>query len=106
MRWSVGHDRPSVHNHGVPTGAAAAFMMRPTTAPSQSTSKSSSFHSPEGRDAERTDRLGGGLQQNLAALFREIHLGFRREMHIAHLARAKNELLAAPLEDELRFGFR
>jgi len=29
MRWSVGHDRPSVHNHGVPTGAAAAFMMRP-----------------------------------------------------------------------------
>src|SRR5262244_618763 len=58
------------------------------------------------RAVERTDRLGGGLQQNLAALFREIRLGFRREMHIAHLARAKNELLASPLEDELRFVFR
>src|SRR6516164_4398667 len=52
MRWSVGHDRPNVHNHGVPTDAAAAFMMRPTMAPSASTSKSSSFHSPEGREAE------------------------------------------------------
>src|SRR6266566_7491061 len=27
-------------------------------------------------------------------------------MHIAHLARAENELLASPLEDELRFVFR
>src|SRR2546428_9996715 len=27
-------------------------------------------------------------------------------MHIAHLARAKNELLASPLEDELRFVHR
>src|SRR5215471_4234795 len=27
-------------------------------------------------------------------------------MHIAHLARAKNELLASPLEDKLRFVFR
>jgi len=31
--------------HGVPTGTVAAFRMRPTTAPSASTSKSSSFHS-------------------------------------------------------------
>jgi hypothetical protein len=29
----------SVHSHGVPTGEAAAFMIRPTTAPSASTSK-------------------------------------------------------------------
>src|SRR6516164_11636101 len=27
-------------------------------------------------------------------------------MHIAHLARAENELLASPLEDKLRFVFR
>src|SRR5262245_47503300 len=58
------------------------------------------------RPVERTNRLRGGLQQNLAALLREISLGFRREMHIAHLARAENELLASPLEDELRFVFR
>src|SRR5215813_13691816 len=41
-----------VHSHGAPTGAAAAFMTRPTTVPSASTPKSSSFHSPEGRLAE------------------------------------------------------
>ena len=58
------------------------------------------------RPVEHTDRLGGGLQQNLAALFRKIRLGFRREMHIAYLARAENELLASPLEDKLRFVFR
>src|SRR6516164_9201413 len=58
------------------------------------------------RPVERINRLGGGLQQNLAALFSEISLGFRREMHIAHLARTENELLASPLEDELRFVFR
>jgi len=40
------------HIHGEPTDAACTFMMRPTTAPSVSTSKSSSFHSPEGREAE------------------------------------------------------
>jgi hypothetical protein len=38
------------------------------------------------RPVERTNRLSGGLQQNLAALLREISLGFRREMHVAHLA--------------------
>src|SRR6516165_2241780 len=58
------------------------------------------------RPVERTNRLGGRLQQNLAALLREISLGFRREMHIAHLAGAENELLASALEDELRFIFR
>ncbi len=99
MRWSVGHDRPSVHNHGVPTGAAAAFMMRPRSV--------ADAHGPHpGLEDISVGTVRFGLQQNLAALFREIHLGFRREMHIAHLARAKNELLAAPLEDELRFGFR
>jgi hypothetical protein len=58
------------------------------------------------RPVERTNRHGSGLQQNLAALLREISLGFRREMHIAHLARAENDLLASPLEDEFRFVFR
>ena len=48
------------------------------------------------RPVERINRLGGGLQQHLAALLREISLGFRRQMHIAHLARAENELLASP----------
>ena len=43
---------PSVHSHGSPTGAAATFMIRPTTTPSQSTSKPSSFHSPDGREIE------------------------------------------------------
>src|SRR5262249_47050847 len=41
-----------VHIHDMPTGTAAAFMMRPTTTPSQTTSKSSSFHSPDGREVE------------------------------------------------------
>jgi hypothetical protein len=36
----------------LPTGAALALKMRPTTAPSASMSKSSSFHSPDGREAE------------------------------------------------------
>jgi hypothetical protein len=31
---------------------AAPFMIRPTTTPSQTTSKSSSFHSPDGREVE------------------------------------------------------
>src|SRR5262245_24072067 len=53
------------------------------------------------RPVERTDRVGGGLQQHLAALFREIGLSFRRWTHIAHLARAENELLAAALENKL-----
>jgi len=35
-----------------PIGAACTFKMRPTTAPSASTSKSSSLHSPDPREAE------------------------------------------------------
>src|SRR6516164_10349511 len=58
------------------------------------------------RPVERINRLGDRLQQNLAALFREISPGFRREIYIAHLARTENELLASSLEDELRFVFR
>src|SRR6266446_5542624 len=42
------------------------------------------------RAVERMNRLGGRLQQDRAALFRKILLSFRRQMHIAHLARAKN----------------
>jgi hypothetical protein len=41
---------PRVHIHGAPTGDAAELKIRPTTTPSASTSKSSSFHSPEGRE--------------------------------------------------------
>jgi hypothetical protein len=41
--------KASVHIHDAPTGDALALKMRPTTAPFASTSKSSSFHSPEGR---------------------------------------------------------
>jgi hypothetical protein len=41
--------KASVHIHGSPTGAALALKMRPTTSPLQSTSKSSSLHSPDGR---------------------------------------------------------
>src|SRR5216684_1579215 len=42
------------------------------------------------RVVERMNRLGGRLQQDRAALFRKIRLSFRRQLHIAHLARAKN----------------
>src|SRR5262249_40754548 len=45
-----GGHKPASHSHGWPTGAAAAFMMRQTTPPSASASKSSSFHSPDGRE--------------------------------------------------------
>jgi len=38
----------NVHIHGDPIGSAFALKMRPTTAPFASTSKSSSFHWPEG----------------------------------------------------------
>ena len=44
--------KASVHSHGAPSGATAARMIRPTTAPLASTSKSSSFHSPDGREAD------------------------------------------------------
>jgi hypothetical protein len=44
-----GARKASVHIQGIPTGAALALMMRPTTAPTASTSKSSSFHWPDGR---------------------------------------------------------
>src|SRR5262249_49133481 len=38
-------------------------MMRPTTAPSASTSKSSSFHSPEGREADARLRMRPAIAQ-------------------------------------------
>jgi hypothetical protein len=44
-----------------PTGTAAAFMMRPTTTPSASTSKSSSFHSSEIRLADARLRMSAGI---------------------------------------------
>jgi hypothetical protein len=42
------------------------------------------------RVVERMNRLGGRLQQDRATLFRKIRLSFRRQVHIAHLAGAKN----------------
>jgi hypothetical protein len=55
--------------HGVPTGAAAAFMIRPTTAPSESTSKSSSLHSPDGREADaRLRTRPAGAREDPGAL--------------------------------------
>ena len=38
-------------------GVAVAFMILPITAPSASTSKSSSFHSPDGREAAARLRM-------------------------------------------------
>src|SRR5215831_8123876 len=54
-----------VHSHRAPTGAAAAFMMRPTTAPSASTSKSSSLHSPDEREAEARLRTRGDMPNSV-----------------------------------------
>jgi hypothetical protein len=52
-RWDAAYTGwRSLHIKGEPTGAALALKMRPTTRPSASTSKSSSFHSPGGRLAE------------------------------------------------------
>jgi hypothetical protein len=45
------------HIQGVPTGAAFTLKMRPTTAPFASTSKSSSFNSPDGREADARFRI-------------------------------------------------
>src|SRR5215471_10312720 len=47
----------SVHTQGEPTGAACTLRIRPTTTPSASTSKSSSFHWLEGREAEARLRI-------------------------------------------------
>ena len=61
---------------------------------------------PPTRLVEHTDRLGSWPQYYFAALFREKGLSFRREMQIAHLARAKDKLFASLLEDEFCFVFR
>ena len=58
------------------------------------------------RIVERANRLGSRLQQDRATLFCKIRLSFRRQMHVAHLTRAKNQLLASLLKDELRFVLR
>ena len=47
----------NVHIHGCPSGAAFTLKIRPTTTPSASTSKSSSLHSPEGREADARLRI-------------------------------------------------
>jgi hypothetical protein len=45
------------HIHALPTGAALGLKIRPTTAPSARTPKSSSVHSPERRDADARLRI-------------------------------------------------
>jgi hypothetical protein len=45
---AIGQRRQPRHAHG----RGVSFTMRPTTMPSASTSKSSSFHSPDGREAD------------------------------------------------------
>src|SRR5215471_10653541 len=49
--------KANVHIQGVSLGAALAWKMRPTTLPSASASKSSSFHCPEGRLADARLRI-------------------------------------------------
>src|SRR5262249_17853289 len=51
------YPKASVHIHGEPPGDAAALKIRPTTTPSARTSKSSSFHSPDGREADARLRI-------------------------------------------------
>jgi len=41
------------------------FKMRPTTTPSASTSKSSSFHSPDGRESSSASRFTAGAARVL-----------------------------------------
>jgi hypothetical protein len=53
--------KASVHIHDAQTGEALALKILPTTTPSANTSKSSSFHSPDGRLAEARLRMRGGL---------------------------------------------
>jgi hypothetical protein len=81
----------SVHSHGVPAGAAAAFMMRPTTTPSTSTSKSSSFHSPDGRLAEARLRINGSDASNpkwqMIQESRAIRMAMRLEKRKARILR-------------------
>jgi len=56
--------KASVHVHGVPTSAACTFRMRSTTAPSASTSKSSSFPSPDDRLADARLRSSTVIRQD------------------------------------------
>jgi hypothetical protein len=58
-----------VHIHDAPTGDALALKMRPTTAPSTSTSKSSSFHSPDGRETDARLRISWGIGGARATAF-------------------------------------
>src|SRR5262249_55784573 len=49
--------KANAHIHEDPTGDALALRMRPTTTPSASTSKSSSFHWPDSRLADARLRI-------------------------------------------------
>ena len=61
--------KANVHIQGLPTGAALALKMRPTRAPSASTSKSSSFHPPQGREADARFRTSPGTTALKLLLF-------------------------------------
>jgi hypothetical protein len=88
-------ERPT---HGVPTGAAFALKMRPTTAPSASTSKPSSFHSPERREADA--RLRIRLSLSMYPVPRSFHWHFRH-VELGVLQNCEPELPA----DGVHVGF-
>src|SRR3984893_8292436 len=52
------------------------------------------------RPVEHPDRLGRRLQQDLAALSFEIGFSFRRQVHVAHLTRTNDDLVAPFLEEK------
>src|SRR5262249_21615352 len=53
----------------MPSGDADAFMMRPTATPSASMSTSSSFHSPDGREADVRLRISEDMTRKWAIWF-------------------------------------
>ncbi len=58
------------------------------------------------RSVESRDCLGRRFQQDLAAVFFEIGLGFRRQVHIAHLTGAHDDFVASLLKDKPCLVFR
>jgi len=52
------------------------------------------------RSVEHPDCLACRLQPDLATVLLKIGFGFRRQMHIAHLAGADDDLLASVFEKE------
>jgi len=82
----------SVHIQGIPTGAACTFKMRPTTAPSASTSKSFSSHLPEVRLAEARLSSSTVIALHVRRLVhcRRIKLGFKEKCQFNLLGQRPN----------------